>query len=181
MDFVRIKYSQQVSKPSRGKNYFHTVVRKTRLGLEGLLKIPWFTMYRYKRQALFEFIPFNGRLYCRILFIVAQLDNQQTIRFSTFSGDVNLAHIFSSVVTDGCLINSCSLQWKLEEKQNTWSGVRNIWNTDFWILNLNTLQGLLFFVFELSFESMTSVRIATTLLYNTVSPCLEIILLHMVS
>lgn len=40
MDFLRITYSQQVSKPSRGKNYFYTVVRKTRLELGGLFKIP---------------------------------------------------------------------------------------------------------------------------------------------
>lgn len=33
----------------------------------------------------------------------------------TFSGDVNLAHIFSSVITDGGLINSRCLPGKLEK------------------------------------------------------------------
>lgn len=47
MDFLGIRYSQQVSKLSRGKNYFYTAVRKTRLGLEGLLKIHWFILLRY--------------------------------------------------------------------------------------------------------------------------------------
>lgn len=37
--------------------------------------------------------------------------------FHTFSTDVNLTHIFSSVVTNGGLINSCCFLWKLEETQ----------------------------------------------------------------
>lgn len=39
MDFLRIRYSQQVSKLSHGKNYFYRVVRKTGLGLEGSLNL----------------------------------------------------------------------------------------------------------------------------------------------
>lgn len=32
MDFLKNKYSQQVSELSHGKNYFYTVVEKTKLG-----------------------------------------------------------------------------------------------------------------------------------------------------
>lgn len=47
----------------------------------------------------------------------------------TFSRNVYLAHIFSSVITDGGFVNSCCLQWKLEKKQC------NIGNADLSILN----------------------------------------------
>lgn len=79
-----------------------------------------------EHQALFRLYPFQGPFYCRSLFIFAQLVNQpgsKLLNYSvnqqdelstkdmfTFSGDVNLAHILSSVIADGGLINPCSLQ-----------------------------------------------------------------------
>lgn len=87
-----------------------------------------------KHSVLFKFVLINGILYFRLLFILTQLDTQpasKSVNYSnnqwdklsmtdafTFSRDVNLAHILSSVITDDGLINSCSLQWKLEKKQN---------------------------------------------------------------
>lgn len=40
-----------------------------------------------------------------------------TIREFTFSRDVDLAHILSSFITDSGFINSCCLQWKLQEEK----------------------------------------------------------------
>lgn len=53
-----------------------------------------------------------------ILSVQPQINNiRQILINSTFSRDINLAHIFSPVIADGCLVNSGGLQRKLEKKQ----------------------------------------------------------------
>lgn len=42
----------------------------------------------------------------------------QLVNYFTFSRDINLAHVCSSVITDGGLIDACSLQWKLVKQHS---------------------------------------------------------------